>query len=112
MQLHVKEKKLKTPAENGTENTASVKMPAEKPDHTQKEANRKLRIAMNFSVIGLILSVFAGSGLFFGMAGFITALINRRKGEAVYAYAVGIGIAATVLSLVFASLFAVALILA
>ena len=106
MRIDVKENKIEE-TKNVPENADAKEIP---PVPDERIAAR-LRTAMNFSVLGLILSVFAGVGLFFGVAGVIIGVKYRGEGETASRYAVGIGIAAAVLSLVFGALFAAALVL-
>ena len=68
---------------------------------------KQLRRALNFSVAGLILSIFFGVGSVFGAIGMILGILNRKKDQAASRYAIGIGIAAIVLSIIFAVLIAI-----
>ncbi|MBP5308398.1 MAG: hypothetical protein J6Z34_04610 [Clostridia bacterium] len=107
MQIYVRERKVEEENKKLT-SPAEISQSEPAPDPKEEMENGRLRIALNLSVIGLILSVFAGLGVFFGVAGAITGAVNRRENENASRYAIGIGIAATALSVIFAVLFAVA----
>jgi len=62
------------------------------------------RICLNLSVIGLIVSVFAGLGIFFSLAGLILGCVRRKDDALVSRYAIVMGIIGIVLSVIFAAL--------
>ena len=93
------------------EGSAKENEPAARSAEEEKNASR-LRTAVNFSVIGLILSVFAGAGIVFAVTGIVFGAKCRLEGETASRYAIGLGVAAAVLSFVFGALFAVAFVIA
>ena len=67
----------------------------------RQEVSFKLRTALNLSVIGLILSVFGGLGIFFSVAGLIMGINLAKHDKVGSRYAITLGVIGAVLSVLF-----------
>jgi len=84
------------------DNTANVQ---------QGENKKKTRTAVNLSVIGLILSVFGGLGVFFSVAGIVCGMLRKNEDATSSSFAILLGTVGTVLGVLFAGMLLVCLII-
>lgn len=68
---------------------------------TLKNNNSTVRRGLNFSLIGLILSVFCGLGLVFSIIGTVFGSKSAKYDKTAARYSIGMGIAGIVLSSLF-----------
>ncbi len=73
--------------------------PAQKPK--EPPTAKKMRLALNLSLVGLILSVFCGLGIFFGVAGLVLGALWGGTRYQATSMAIKLGITAIVLSAAF-----------
>ncbi len=76
----------------------------------QENENRKQRTGLNLSLIGLILSVFAGLGIFFSIAGIAVGACRYKRDNVACKYAIGLGIAGVIMSVIFGVLLTIVII--
>ena len=97
MDKPIKENRLKT------EEKSIVESP--KNDACQESGgDKKSRTAVNLSVIGLILSVFGGVGIFFSVAGVICGMLKKDIDPLSSRFAILLGSLGAVLALIFAGM--------
>lgn len=81
-----------------------VKLQDERPTPKTDAAGapvRKRSVALNLSLVGLILSVFAGLGIFFSIAGTAAGACSKRDESSARTSAIAIGIGGIILSAIF-----------